>query len=145
MCNKSVNPAILVNIYKIRQFFTTPAVKKLVHATIINKIDYCNALLYGIPNYLLKKLTTVLHASARIIFCISKTVDVHPFLKKLYWLPIEERIIFSLLTNKYKALNKLSPDYIRCMPHYHQATRTLRSKNYKKLQQPRWNLNTLIS
>ena len=84
----------------------------------------------------------MLHASARIIFCISKRVDVHPFLNKLYWLPIEQRIIFSLLTNTYKALNKLSPDYISSTLHYHQATRTLRSTNDKKLQQPRWNLKT---
>ena len=49
--------ANLQNLYKIRPFLTKSATKKLVHATIISKLDYCNTLLYGLPGYLLKKLT----------------------------------------------------------------------------------------
>ena len=38
-----------------------------VHAFITSHVDYCNSLLYGLPNYQLNKLQRVLNASARLV------------------------------------------------------------------------------
>jgi len=33
-------------------------------------------------------------------------------LKELYWLPVEQKIIFKILMTTFKALNNLCPSYI---------------------------------
>ena len=37
----------------------------LIHAFIFSKLDYCNSLLYGAPNYLLQKMQRVQNAAER--------------------------------------------------------------------------------
>ena len=41
--------------------------EKFVHAFISSRLDYCNSLLYGIPEYQTMKLQRVMNASARLI------------------------------------------------------------------------------
>ena len=48
------------NISKIRRFLTVDATKTLVNAFVVSRIDYCNALLYGLPDRLLQRLQNVL-------------------------------------------------------------------------------------
>ena len=45
--------------------------EKLVHAFITNGIDFCNSLLYGLPNYLISKLERVQKG-----MCIGKGLKV---------------------------------------------------------------------
>ena len=40
----------LRNISKIRKFLNMETTKSLVHAFSTSKVDYCNSLLYGVPN-----------------------------------------------------------------------------------------------
>ena len=46
----------LRNIRYIRSSLTTEAAKIVVHALAMSKLDYCNSILFGIPNMLLDKL-----------------------------------------------------------------------------------------
>ena len=41
----------------------------LIHAFITSRLDYCNSLLYGVPDYYMQKLQRFMNASARLIFC----------------------------------------------------------------------------
>ena len=41
----------LYNIRQIRKFHTVQSTKTLVHAFIHSHLDYCNALLFGLPKY----------------------------------------------------------------------------------------------
>ena len=43
----------LFNISRSRRSLTTDAAKILIQAYVMSKIDYCNSLLYGIPNNLI--------------------------------------------------------------------------------------------
>ena len=49
----------LRNIRAIRNLLTDSAAAQLVHALVTARIDYCNSLLYGIPDYKLTKLQRV--------------------------------------------------------------------------------------
>ena len=62
----------LYNIRRIRKYLTKECTETLIHAFISRKIDYCNSLLYGAPNYLLQKMQRVQNAVARLIFQESK-------------------------------------------------------------------------
>ncbi len=46
----------LRNMFKIRKCVTEEAAKSMVHAMVTSSLDYCNALLYGLPDCLVNKL-----------------------------------------------------------------------------------------
>ena len=56
--SKTCNSAFyyLYNLRRIRKHLSKDNTKTLVHAFISIRIDYCNSLLYGLPEYQLSKL-----------------------------------------------------------------------------------------
>ena len=57
----------LYNIKRIRKYLSRESTEMLVHAIITSRVDYCNSLLYRLPNYQLNKLQRVLNSSARLV------------------------------------------------------------------------------
>ncbi len=58
----------LHNIRKIRPFLTEHAAQLLVQAIVISRLDYCNALLAGLPSNTIKPLQMIQNAAARLVF-----------------------------------------------------------------------------
>ena len=52
-------------------------------------LDYCNALLHGLPKYQLQRLQYVQNTAARVVLQVSKFQYITPVLCKLHWLPIQ--------------------------------------------------------
>jgi len=76
-------------------------------------MDYCNSLLYGVNDGLLKKLQILHNAAARCDR--SQKVRSHltsPMLRELHWLPVRHRITYKLTTIVYKCLHGLAPPYL---------------------------------
>ena len=57
-------------------------------------------LLYGAPEYQIKKLQRVMNASARLVYCAPKYCHVTPLLRELHWLPVRLRVDFKILLSK---------------------------------------------
>ena len=76
----------LYNIGRIRCYLSQSAAEQLVHAFITSKLDYCNALLCGLPSLLTKKLQRIQNAAARIITRTSRSAHITPVLFSLHWL-----------------------------------------------------------
>ena len=121
----------------IRKYFTKESAEVAVHAFIASKLDYCNALLYGLPKYQLQRLQYVQNTAARVVLQVSKFQHITPVLCELHWLPIQYRIIFKILLLVYKSLNGTSPSYLAQKLHYRSHTRSLRSVSNELLMQPR--------
>ena len=102
----------LYNIRRIRKYLSKENTETLIHAFVSSRIDYCNSLLYGVPNCHLHKLQRVQNAAARLIFEESKYCHVTLLLKSLHWLPVKHRIIFKVLLITFKAIHGLAPVYI---------------------------------
>ena len=51
----------LRNIGSVRNMLSDDACSQLIHALDIVRIDYCNSLLYGLPEYSLDKLQKILN------------------------------------------------------------------------------------
>jgi len=101
----------LHNIRRIRKYLTQEVATTLVHSFVTCRIDYCNGLLYGLPDYQLAKLQRVQNAAARLVYRESKFCHITPLLKKLHWLPITYRIRFKIALLTYKAISGLAPPY----------------------------------
>ena len=67
-------------------------VSMLVHAFITSRVDYCNSLLYGLPNYQLHKLQRVLNVSARLVCNVPRLCHIFAILRGLHWIPVKARI-----------------------------------------------------
>ena len=99
------------NIAKIGKFFSYDTVKTLMHAFVTYRIDSCNALLFGLSNFLIQRLQYVLNSAARVIARSRKFDHISPLLIELHCLPVEQRIIFKILLFTFKVVNGLAPCY----------------------------------
>ncbi len=63
---------------KIRPFLTEHAAQLLVQALVISRLDYCNALLTGLPSNTIKPLQMIQNAAARLVFNEPKRAHVTP-------------------------------------------------------------------
>ena len=111
ICSKAFRG--LYNIRQIRKFLTVQSTKTLIHAFVSSHLDYCNALLFGLPKYQLDRLQKVQNAAARVTFQIAKFDHITPALIDLHWLPVTFRVQFKLLLFVYKSLHNQSPSYIK--------------------------------
>ena len=102
----------LHNIKQISKFLARDKLEIVLHAFVTSRIDYCNGLLYGLPNCEITKLQRVQNAAARLLTSSRKFDHITPVLKELYWLPVRYRIHFKILLLTFKALNGMAPAYI---------------------------------
>lgn len=131
----------LRNIGHIRKFLTVDATKALVNALVTSRLDYCNALLIGVPNTVLSKLQRVQNTAARIVTRTPRWNHITPVLKDLHWLPVYYRIKFKILTHTFKALSGQSPRYIKELLEVYRPVRDLRSQNSRTLVVPKTRTN----
>ncbi|XP_068671160.1 uncharacterized protein [Montipora foliosa] len=127
----------LKNISKIRKFLDRDNTKRLVHAFISSKIDYCNSILIGLPNEEIDKIQHVQNAAARLISGTKKYASITPILIKLHWLPVIARIEYKILLTVFKSLNNLAPEYISELLNQYNPPRALRSANKNLLIVPK--------
>ena len=99
-------------MYKIRKCITEDAAKIMVNSMITSKLDYCNAILYGLPNCDLDKLYSVQKLAAWLITGIRKYDHITPLLKQLHWLPVKRRIEYKIVLLVFKCLQGTAPEYL---------------------------------
>jgi len=106
--------AALRQIRSIRQCVSRQVMLSMVASLVLQRLDFGNATLVGLPAYQLSRLQSVLNAAARLVFSRSKYDHVTPLLLELHWLRIEQRIQFKLSVLVFRCLNGLAPSYLSC-------------------------------
>ena len=89
---------------------------QLVHSNIMSFIDYCNASYGGLTRKNIQRLQKLQNNAVRFIFQLNgkqKWNHIKPYLKKLFFLPVEYRIKFKIPLLVFKCLNNLAPDYLK--------------------------------
>jgi len=84
----------------------------LVVSLVMQRIDYCNATLAGLPPSQLSRLHSVLNAAARLTHRSSRYEHVTSMLRDLHWLRSPERIDFKLTVLTDRCLHGLAPWYL---------------------------------
>ena len=133
----------LHNIKRIRKYLSRESTEMLVHAFITSRVDYCNSLLYGLPNYQLNKLQRVLNASARLVCNAPRFCHISPLLRALHWLPVKSRIEFKILLITFKAIHGLAPKYLCDLLTFKSSSYNLRSSDSILLSMPAVRSKTL--
>ncbi len=126
----------LYNIRKIRPFLSEQAAQLLVQALVLSRLDYCNALLAGLPASTIKPLQLIQNAAARVVFNEPKKAHVTPLFIRLHWLPIAARIKFKVLMFAYKTTTGTAPIYLNLLVQTYAPSRSLRSASERRLVVP---------
>ena len=112
--NKTVSScfAVLRQLRSIQRSVSKPVLTSLVVSLVLSRLDYGNAVLAGLPNYLMNRLQSVLNAAARMVCSARKFDHITPLLRDLHWLKIQHRIQFKLAVLVYRCLHGLAPSYL---------------------------------
>ena len=107
----------------------------VVCACILSKIDYCNAIYYGINESLLNKLQSVQNSAMHII---RKRTNQHDkstseLFKKYHWLPVKKRIIFKMMLIVHKCLLGTAPESLCKMFQLGSSDRTMKLEEHSYL------------
>ena len=113
-----------------------------MHALVTSRLDNCNAVLFGLPDYLIMRLKYVLNVAARLVSLINKYDHITPVMMQLHWLPVKERINFKILLTTFKALHGINPLYLCELISPYQPRRALRSSDQLLLEHPAYKLKS---
>ena len=121
----------------------------LVHAFVMSRVDFCNAVLAAAPKTTTDRLQRVLNAAARVVSDTRKFDHGLSRLmhQELYWLDIPERVSYKLGMLTHQCLLGKAPVYLShcCIPVAQVATRQhLRSAAHHQLTVPRHRLSTYV-
>ena len=106
---------------------TQEVAAQLMVSLVFSKLDYCNCILYGLPQCLIDKLQKVQNCAARVCLKKRKFDNVTPLLRYLYWLPVSKRIDYKIATIVHKCIHGNAPPYIKELIHRVPFRRSLRS------------------
>ncbi len=99
-------------------------------------LDYCNALLAGLPSNAIKPLQMIQNAAARLVFNEPKRTHVTPLFISLHWLPVAARIKFKTLMLAYRTTTGSAPSYFHSLLQIYIPSRSLRSASERRLVVP---------
>ena len=119
----------LRRINSIWHYLSVQATKTLVSAFVLSRLDYCNSLICGCPQYLLTRLQEVQNNAARLILKAPKTDHITPHLRTLHWLSIDARIKYKLCSPCFGAITSTGPVYLSDLLKIYTFSRQLRSSS----------------
>lgn len=104
---------LLRQVHQLRPFLGKKDLATVVHAVFTSRMDYCNPLYVGLPLKRAQKLQMVWSAAAHMLLGKPRFHCATSFLQGLHWLPVVFQIPLKVLAITSKALNGLSPGYLR--------------------------------
>ncbi len=103
---------------------------------ICSRLDYCNALLAGLPSNTIKPLQIIQNAAARLVFNEPKRAHVTPLFVSLHWLPVAARIKFKTPMLSSRTTTGSALVYFHSLLQIYIPSRSLRSASERRLVVP---------
>ena len=102
----------LRQLAKVKPFLSQNHFERVIHAFITSRLDYCNALYFGVSQSSLTRLQLVQNAATRLLTGACKREHITPILASLHWLPVHFIVHFKILLFVFKSLNGLALPYL---------------------------------
>jgi len=102
----------LRRLRQLKRHVGVEVMKQLISSFIFSRLDYCNALLIGLPFSTTAPLQRVQNVAARLLRGLSRRDHVRPALKELHWLPVVYGIQFKLALAMFRIHTRHCPDYL---------------------------------
>jgi len=99
-------------IGNMRRSILRHALLTLIQALVVSKVDYCNSVLAGVSDTLLRQLQSILNAAAWLVFLARKSEHITLLLYELHSLRVPERIKFWLCVLAFRCLHGTAPRYL---------------------------------
>lgn len=100
-------------ISKVKHFLSRELVRDLIISFVINRIDMCNSLYYGIKANVIGKLHSLQNSAARIIYGRKRRDGVSDIFRDLHWLPVTDRIYFKIILLVHNCIHGTAPYYLQ--------------------------------
>lgn len=107
LCGKSF--ATLKLLKRLFPWIPLESRRTVTQALLLSRLDYGNALLVGMPDYLFKCLQVVQNAEAKLVCNKDRYSSATECLRQLHWLPMRQRARFKLLGHTHRALHHTGP------------------------------------
>jgi len=85
---------------------------RLVSAFILSRLDYCNAVLAGLPKSTIAPLQRAQNAATWLVTGTGPRDHVTPVHQRPHWLPVQHRITYKLCLLMNKMHTKWAPSYL---------------------------------
>ena len=108
--------ANMIKIHAIWKYLTIQSCITLVLMLCNTYLDYANAILYSLPSITLrdtKKYQTIQNICAKLVLNKNRYSSSSWALRKLHWLPIQQRIEYKILTTIFKCITSIAPKYLQ--------------------------------
>ena len=102
-----------LKIRSIRQYLDNATTEQLVLSLCMSHIDYCNSVLYGLPDCSINKLQRVQNMCAHLVLRRTNRDSITQCLYQLHWLPVRKWIAFKVLVLTFKLLHGEGPMYLK--------------------------------
>jgi len=124
----------LKQLRPVARSLSIEAAKTLVQAFVSSRLDYCNAIVHGLPEKLMRRLQSVQNAAARVITSARRRDHITPILRQLHWLPVRQRVNFKIAVLVFQCLTGHAPAYLAddCQLAADASARRLRSADTAK-------------
>ena len=117
------------DLTRIRKYLSLSDAISLANALVGSRLDYCNSLLSSITKKELKRLQRIQNTVCRITSRIPRRASITNAMKKLHWLPVENRIKFKINTMTYKTIQTGQPVYLASDLHPYTCVHPTRRSN----------------
>ena len=111
-------------IQHIRHLLTTELAQTLACSLFLSRINYCNAVLHGAPNYSIKKLRREQNNAARIVLEAPRRSHANPL---LIWLPVQQMMEYKVALLTFKIRSTSTQSYPRRLIQDREHGHSLRS------------------
>ena len=122
----SVCKSTYFHLCNISSILSNDACSQLIHSLVTVRLDYCNSILYGLPDNSLYRLQKIQNTAARILARLARFSHMSAILFDLHWLPIRYRIRFKICILTY---HNTVPSYLCDLIVPYVNTRSLRSND----------------
>ena len=96
-------------IGRILNFLTFDAAAQLIHALITGRLDFCNNIIYNLPNKQIERVQRIQNQTSRMLKRIPRRNHIAPVLRECHW---NSGQIFFFLLLTHKAVNNTAPGYL---------------------------------